>query len=404
MASFANRGRRTVDIWPGFVDALATLLILIIFILMVFVLGQFFLSQALSGRNAALELLTVQINEISSMLEIEQQKSGFLASELVMLKTEIQESKLEIIGLEDKNLELIEVIGVLRNQETEYANKIMQMQKAIDRSINKSEQDAQEILILNSEKIKLKKDILMLEVLKKEMETSIVGLKETVDRKNILISEEKKLSIEATAQAALMSQQLRLLREELAKLAQLLNASDALSEQERVQIIELGKRMNRALAGKVQELQRYRSEFFGKLQKVLGKQPGIEVSGDRFVFQSEVLFPSGSAQIQENGMVQLSQFAKTVIEISKVIPNDIKWVLRVDGHTDDIPINNNQFPSNWELSIARSLSVVKYLRAQGIPPSKLVAAGFGEHQPLDPNRTLTARSRKRRIELKLDQR
>ena len=404
MATFANRSRKTVDIWPGFVDALATLLIIIIFILMVFVLGQFFLSQALSGRNAALDLLTIQINEISSMLEMEQQKSSSLATELVILNSEIEASNMQILGLKEQNVELTEVIGVLKNQETVYAKKIINMQTIIDQSIKKSEISAQEIMLLNSDKVKLQKDILALEVLKEEMQDRIVSLKDSVQKKNLEISVEKKLSIEASAQAAMMSQQLQLLREELARLAQTLDASDALSDKQRAQIIDLGTRMNRALAGKVQELQQYRSEFFGKLQQVLGTQPGIQVSGDRFVFQSEVLFASGSAMIQDNGKTQLNQFARTVVEIAKQIPNDIEWVLRVDGHTDDIPINNKQFPSNWELSIARALSVVKYLRTQGIPPNKLVAAGFGEHQPLDPNRTLSARNRNRRIELKLDQR
>ncbi|MEQ9447777.1 MAG: OmpA family protein, partial [Rhodospirillaceae bacterium] len=157
------------------------------------------------------------------------------------------------------------------------------------------------------------------------------------------------------------------------------------------------------LAGKVQELQRYRSEFFGRLRDILGRRPGITVSGDRFVFQSEVLFSSGSATLGLDGQRQLADLARTLIDISRDIPAEIDWILRVDGHTDTVPISTARFNSNWELSTARALSVVNFLIEQGVPPSRLAAAGFGEYQPLDPGNTPGARARNRRIELKLDQ-
>jgi chemotaxis protein MotB len=200
-----------------------------------------------------------------------------------------------------------------------------------------------------------------------------------------------------------MSQQLETLRQELARLAETLDASDALSEEQRAQISDLGKRMNRALAGKVQELQRYRSEFFGRLRDILGTRPGIQVVGDRFVFQSEVLFSSGSAELGPDGQRQLAQLARTLVDIASDIPDEVDWILRVDGHTDDVPISTALFPSNWELSISRALSVVRFLSFQGIPSDRLAAAGFGEYQPLDPNKTAQARGRNRRIELKFDQ-
>lgn len=200
-----------------------------------------------------------------------------------------------------------------------------------------------------------------------------------------------------------MSQQLQDMQRELEKLAAALDASDKLTAEQKAQISDLGRRMNRALAGKVQELQRYRSEFFGRLRDILGTRPGITVVGDRFVFQSEVLFGSGSADLGLEGQRQLSQLARTLLNVARTIPPDIKWILRVDGHTDDVPIATAQFRSNWELSAARAISVVRYLIEQGVPADRLAAAGFGQYQPIDPGDDTAARARNRRIELKLDQ-
>ncbi len=183
-----------------------------------------------------------------------------------------------------------------------------------------------------------------------------------------------------------------------------LDASEALSKKQKVQIANLGKRLNAALATKVQELSRYRSEFFGRLREVLGRQPGVRIVGDRFVFQSEVLFASGSAELGKQGTEQLGRLADTLLEISTKIPKDIDWILRIDGHTDKLPIKTAQFPSNWELSSARAISVVKFLKSREIPANRLVAAGFGEHQPLDDRDDEIGYRRNRRIELKLTQR
>ncbi|MDX2027677.1 MAG: peptidoglycan -binding protein, partial [Alphaproteobacteria bacterium] len=218
------------------------------------------------------------------------------------------------------------------------------------------------------------------------------------------IAEERRLSADAQAQAALMAQQLQELQQELARLSATLDASDKLTAEQKAQISDLGRRMNRALAGKVQELQRYRSEFFGRLRDILGARPGVSVVGDRFVFQSEVLFASGSAELGVEGQRQMVQLAQTLLEISRQIPPEVNWILRVDGHTDTVPISTRLFASNWELSTARALSVVKFLAAQGIPAERLAAAGFGEFQPLEKAATPAARAKNRRIELKLDQR
>jgi chemotaxis protein MotB len=194
------------------------------------------------------------------------------------------------------------------------------------------------------------------------------------------------------------------MRQELARLNAALEASEKESSDDKVQIADLGKRLNAALANKVEELARYRSEFFGRLRQVLGDRPGIRIEGDRFVFQSELLFASGSADLGEQGQQQLGQLARSLVEVTKQIPSDINWVLRIDGHTDKVPIKSILYPSNWELSTERAVSVVKYLASQGIPEERLAAAGFGEFQPVDKGDDAAALAKNRRIEIRLDQR
>ncbi len=215
---------------------------------------------------------------------------------------------------------------------------------------------------------------------------------------------QKELSNEAQAQLRLLNRQIMALRQQIASLATALDAAEAANQEQEVQISDLGRRLNVALASKVQELARYRSEFFGRLREVLGARKDVRIVGDRFVFQSEVLFETGSAALGEAGQRQLGQLAKTLIEIAVRIPKNLPWVLRVDGHTDRIPIHTPEFPSNWELSTARAISVVRFLIDQGIAADHLAATGFGEHQPLDPGLTEEALRRTRRIELKLTQR
>jgi chemotaxis protein MotB len=215
---------------------------------------------------------------------------------------------------------------------------------------------------------------------------------------------EHKARVAAEDQVALLNEQINAIRRQLAALQEALNASEAKDKASQATIAELGKRLNTALASKVAELARYRSEFFGRLREVIGNRPDIKVVGDRFVFSSEVLFPSGSAVITDPGKEALRTVASAIEQIAPRIPNDINWVLRVDGHTDNVPINTAQFPSNWELSSARAISVVRYLISQGVPPDRLAAAGFGEYQPIVPGNTPEARAANRRIELKLTER
>ena len=218
-----------------------------------------------------------------------------------------------------------------------------------------------------------------------------------------LAERDAKLS-EAQSTIDQLNQQLLALRQQLQQIAAALDASEAKSKDQQVQIADLGKRLNAALASKVEELARYRSEFFGRLREVLGDRPDIRIVGDRFVFQSEVLFPLGSAELSDDAKQRLLPVAQALNEISAKIPTDINWVMRVDGHTDRRPISTPQFPSNWELSTARAISVVRFFIDQGIPANRLVAAGFGEFQPLDAGNDEAAFRRNRRIELKLTER
>ncbi len=218
------------------------------------------------------------------------------------------------------------------------------------------------------------------------------------------ITGQKALTEEAQTEVVLLNQQIAALRQQLSDISATLEITEAINAAQETQILDLGKRLNVALATKVQQLAKYRSEFFGKLREVLGNRQDIRIVGDRFVFQSEVLFSSGSATLEAGGQEQLGQLAKTLKELSANIPDDIDWILRVDGHTDVQPISTAEFPSNWELSTARAISVVKFLITQGIPASRLAATGFGQFQPLDSSRDEIAFRRNRRIELKLTQR
>ncbi len=397
------RARQTTDIWPGFVDALATLLILIIFVLLVFVLGQFFLAQALSGRDAALEVLSGQVSELAEMLSLEKTKNENLVLDLETISKKLDNSNQQIILLNQKNNSLQNTVQNLNNQINANRQVIEQLEITVLDRENKIKNDQKIISEQKRELVILNNNIKSLNALKDNLERKISQLDKQLISRNDDIVIEKEISIQARAQATFMSQQLEVLRNELNRLSQILDTSDALSKEQKAQISDLGKRMNRALASKVQELQRYRSEFFARLRNILGSRPGVRIVGDRFVFQSEVLFQSGSAELGTEGKIQLQQLAETLLEISKEIPQELNWILRIDGHTDNVPIKTNKFPSNWELSTARAISVVKFIVEQGIPENRLVAAGFGEFQPLDNNETSLARRKNRRIELKFDQ-
>jgi chemotaxis protein MotB len=397
MTTLARRTQRRTDIWPGFVDALATLLMVIIFLLMIFVLAQFFLSEALSGRDTALDRLRGQVSELAELLALERGANTELRRNIAQISEELQASVArgdDLIG----QMRTLTLRAETAEEKTGHLEgNLAAAREAIDADKERLDQQVGEIADLT-------RSIEALRALKAEMESEISELAAKAEQRDGALLAEREISESARAQVALLNQQIRALRQQLAQIETVLELSEKLNEEQKIQIANLGQRLNAALATKVQELSRYRSEFFGRLREVLGGEKDIRVVGDRFVFQSEVLFSTASDELGPEGREQMERLARTLTEISAKIPATISWILRVDGHTDNIPIRTARFPSNWELSTARAISVVKFLIDQGISPERLAATGFGEYQPIDPRDDEIGRRRNRRIELKLTER
>ncbi|HET6838379.1 MAG TPA: peptidoglycan -binding protein [Bradyrhizobium sp.] len=337
----ARRNETGFNYWPGFVDALSTLVLSIVFLLSVFLVVQFFLSQEVTGKDKALEQLNAKIAQLNDLLSLEKLGKLNLDNQLSQVRA----------GLASAEAERNRVQGLyegLAGAGNDNAGRTNELNKALD--------------------------------------------------------SEKQVSSRALAQIEVLNQQISALRRQLAALEEALDASEKRDKESQGRIADLGQRLNVALAQRVQELSRYRSEFFGRLRTILGNRPDIRIVGDRFVFQSEVFFDTGQAQLLPEGRAELDKLATALTELDKQIPNEIAWVLRVDGHTDVRPINSPLFRSNWELSAGRAISVVQYLVSLGVPAQRLVAAGFAEFQPLDTGTTEDAYKRNRRIELKLTER
>jgi chemotaxis protein MotB len=395
--ALASRRRRSMEAWPGYVDVLSTLLMVIVFVLMIFVVAQLYLSQALSGKDQTLAKLSQQLNELSEMLSMERGNSQQLKVQLSQLSSALTKSTQERDALQNRLTVIIGERDNLKAQLGDAQSKIEDAQAEVAASQQKQKQLEEAYKTIEADQTKitaLLSDIAALESLRDDLQKKLLTADENA----------KQITTQSEAQVALLNQQILAMREQLAQLALLLEASEQKSKEQQVQIADLGSKLNSALASKVEELARYRSEFFGRLREALGDRQDIRIVGDRFVFQSEVLFASGSAEIGQAGRDQLDTLATTLILITKEIPEDINWVLRVDGHTDKRPITSGLYPSNWELSTARAIAVVKYLASKGIPEDKLAAAGFAEFSPLDPGDSEDALTKNRRIEFKLDQR
>ena len=397
MAHPRRTSTNAFDIWPGFVDALATLLMVIIFLLMIFVVAQFFLTDAISGRDQALERLNWQVDELADLLALERNVGIDLRNNIAQLSNELK-STISAGDTIETNL------SDLRGQHAALSGELEEAKGTLGEADREKARLATQIA-------RLQGDIEAMTTLRNELAKDLATARTTIEKQTedakttkLVISKERKFSEAAKAQVAFLNRQMKELRLQISTLNATLYASEQKSKERKAQIFDLGNRLNAALASKVQELTRYRSEFFGRLRQVLGNRQDISVVGDRFVFQSEVLFESGSAKVGEGGKLQLAQLSQTLQDIAQNIPKDINWILRVDGHTDSIPIQTPDFPSNWELSTARAISVVKYLITTGISASNIAAAGFGEFQPLDIRRDEFAYRRNRRIELKLDRR
>ena len=526
MSALARRRTRDTNTWPGFVDALASLLMVIIFVLMIFIVAQFYLTQILSGKDETLARLAQQVSELTDLLALEREANAEMRITVAQLSAELQTSlgtrdRLSAqvdrltaaqATLESRLADLVRERAVLQgriedleaarsgvdarllevlNERDALLGKLAEVEDTLriataERdALNADLESALTVIDANRDTIelqlrdleRLRRDLDALRTVRAELETEVAALiaardalqgerddlldtravlegdldearnrvTELVDRlaaerdtsrklearladerertllaqseleqRDIRLEEllselkqtetalesERDVSSEAQQQIELLNLQILALRQQLARIEVALEISEQLNEDQRTQIVDLGRRLNAALATKVQELARFRSEFFGRLREVLAGREDIRIVGDRFVFQSEVLFASGSADIGEAGQRTLEQLAAALVEIAARIPSDINWILQIEGHTDTVPIFNEQFANNWELSAARAISVVEYLTAQGIPPDRLSATGYGEHQPIDPADLI----RNRRIELKLTQR
>jgi chemotaxis protein MotB len=398
MAAISHRRGGSPDYtWPGYVDALTTLLMVMIFLLSLLSVAQFTLSSALNSRDSAIEQLGRQIGDLASQLSIEKKATTSLQKDLEQLTLQLRQERSERDRL---NADLAaqrqsaDALKIERDQLTERLTSMMAERDKLSTALQGAAKESE------AKAADLQKEIERQRVELTRLAASLAAANNEKGKLFGDLTEQEKLTAEQKAAVVRLTAELAGLKDELARLNTALDAADAKAKEQNAQIVDLGQKLNRALASKVEELARYRSEFFGKLREALAGQRDVQIVGDRFVFQSEVLFPSGSAQLQPGGEKQLASVAQRLIEIGSRIPKDINWVLQVDGHTDDKPINNVLYPSNWELSAARAIAVVKFLHSQGIPNERLVAAGYGEYQPLS---TIDS-ARNRRIELKLTSR
>ena len=454
LSRLGNRGRPSDFTWPGFVDALASLLMVFVFVLMVFVIIQANLSFRISGQDSRITALQNELLELGSLLNMERETN-------LQLSSELSNAQLKVTSLEGDNEQLLSQLASLQTELSDRGDEIIAQQADISalssqifelednlesaRSLADERSDEIEALILrltasaeafaeqsdafNNQAIELQQSITLAK--DREERISILDSKiENLNAKNTLTQEElsEKQRLLLIAEQALLKKAEELksannasneakaeidkllasttaLRLEIQKLSNLLADKERQSINDKIAIADLGKKLNSALATRVQDLQKFRSEFFGQLREVLKNRSEVRVVGDRFIFQSEVLFATGQANISDSGKEQLAEIASALREIEEVIPKDIPWVLQIEGHTDSDPIADNPFfKDNWDLSTERALSVVRFLRSEGIPANRLAAAGYGEFQPIDTQNSEAAKQRNRRIELKLTQR
>ena len=341
MIGSRRRSRSTTNVWPGYVDALSALLMLVIFMLLVYVVSQLYLSQTLSDRDTQLARLNAQLNELSELLGLEERRSEALEDQL----TNVQDRNNSLVGqLESTREQLMQQTAMAEAR----AERLASMEQSID--------------------------------------------------------EKEEMSASQQAMILRLSNQIASLREQLRQIASALKLQEQMTAEKEQELEQVSRRLNTLLAERVNQLEQYQSEFFARLRDILASNENIRVVGDRFLLPSELLFASGSAELGEDGMRELDKLAKVLLAVADKIPEDVDWILRIDGHTDVVPINTPKFPSNWELSTARAVAVVRYLAAQGVPERRMVAAGFGEFFPVAEGTSPEALQKNRRIELKLTDR
>lgn len=434
-----RRSSSAISVWPGFVDALSALLMLVIFMLLIYTLTQLYLSQSLTDRDAELSRLNARLVEISQLLGLETQQVSVLTEQLQATQ---------------------EALAVSRDREA------ILLAEA-DRLADTVAADREQIAVLLGTQASLQQDILALRTLRAELEQQIAGLQLALsareqdlaavsaarDEQQLMLGalRDRTLALEATladerertllaqreidqqavriedllaivgegelaladaselttaqqAQIAQLDRRIEQLQSQLRAIGAALKLQEVVSVTQEVELAALGQRLNTLLAERVSELEQYQSEFFRNLRNLLADRDDIQIIGDRFLLPSELLFASGSADIAPAGLAELDKVAALIVELTDRIPAEVEWILRIDGHTDNVPIQTAQFPSNWELSVARALAVVRYLQTQGVPAERMAATGFGEYQPIAEGRSAADLRANRRIEFMLTNR
>jgi len=422
MSTIAKRSPREFNVWPGYVDALSALLMVVIFLVLIFSIAQFLLSQVLSGQESELALLQRKVNQLTSQLGLEDRRNRELAatiSELSFTMATLTDAKAVLddtvaqmaagarqdqAQIEQQLLmigSLQEDIDALRQLRRELEDRVGGMTAALQSSqaeigMLRDRSKALEARMADTqERTRLAQQAIQHKEIRIQALSALIGEQEQA------LAEERRLSASARAQIAQLNRSIATLKARLEQVSQALDLAHGESTIKDTEIKDLGKRLNLALARRINDLEAYRSEFFGRLRRVLGDNPLIRIEGDRFVFQAELLFSTGSAELGPAGIHHLTQLAATLNELVIRIPPEIDWILRIDGHTDRVPVTSGRFPSNWELSTARAVSVVRFLSSQGIPETHMAAAGFSKFHPLDPADTPAAYRKNRRIEIKL---
>jgi chemotaxis protein MotB len=422
MSLGAKRKIRGFNIWPGYVDVLSSLLMVLIFVLMIFTIAQFLLTQTLAGQDSELTSLHKQVAELTKLLGLEQGKNAQLdasITELTVMVGDLTETRETLtsqvealtrhakIDRDELKKQLLtmaslqEDISALRQVRAQLEEKVGQLAAALESGQKQAGALRDRSKALEAQLAKEGERSLLAQKTIESKEIRIQALTALVGNQQQALKQEQTLSASARAEVVLLNQQLAAMKRQLEEIGRALDVAEKQMPTGTSKIKDLGKRLNIVLARRVNKLEKYRSEFFGRLREALGNNPSVQVQGDRFVFQAELLFASGSADLGQDGKQQLMQLATILKAVAKEIPKDLNWILRIDGHTDRVPINNLKFASNWELSTARAVSVVRFLAKQGIPEDRMAATGFSKFHPLDPADTVEAYRRNRRIEIKL---
>ncbi|MFO8085746.1 MAG: peptidoglycan -binding protein [Desulfobacterales bacterium] len=423
MSFFSRRkGQQSPSVWPGYVDALSALLMVVIFVLMIFMVVQFLLSEVITGQESELSKLHKRISELTKELGIERDRNQGLTSQIAELSGMVKVLQTEREGLIEridslseqsesdrekieKQLLLIaslqEDISALRQVRDKLEDRVGQLSAHLEKKETEAGnlRDRSKKLEARLAEQKELTHLVQQEVQHKEIR--IQALNAVVGEQKKALEDQRTLTADARSELALLKHRIEGLQNKLEEISQALAKAEKEKSAKDAEIEKLGKRLNIVLAREVNRLERYRSEFFGRLREILSDFPYVQIEGDRFVFQTELLFDSGSASLEPRGKKHLEKLAEVLREVSKEIPDDIDWVLRIDGHTDRRPIQTERFQSNWELSTARAVEVVQFLAGQNIPEDRMAAAGFGQFHPLDPADTPEAYRKNRRIEIKL---